>query len=878
MKLSIYTLVSYNFLKKISIITKPTGFLIALLLFSTITFSQTTQKSIRKLQKETEAIVSLNNEGTAEFIKFPKNKALQLKGSTAYNKSLSFLKENAAVYKIESPEESLLLDKIETDNYGLQHVILKQHYKGIPVYDAQLRFHFNSKVRLSSINGNYISNISLNPIPSLTKNEANTIALNLVTNQNLNDSGKALKINKNTLYLFQKGLAQGYSGAKYLVYEIEVRNDADVREFIFVDAHKGVIVEQFTGLPHALDRKLYESNSGALIWQEGDPFPAALDQWQQNEIEAAGHTYNFFKNAFGYVSYDNSDTPMTTINNPSNGRCPNAYWNGTTANFCIGTAADDVVAHEWGHAYTEYTSGLIYQWQSGAINESFSDIWGETIDLLNGYEDADENNGIRTSCNNSNRWMIGEDASVFGGAIRDLWYPICKSDPGKVSDNQYHCGSGDRGGVHTNSGIPNHLYALLVDGNTYDWQKINSIGMVKAAHIFWRAQSIYLTPTSDFKNLADALEAAATDLIGFNLEGLSTASPAGPSGEIITVSDVAEVTKAILAVQLRMDPNCYFTTLLATPDLDLCAVGTSDHSIWIEDWESGTAAWTISQLPVNPDTWDFREWTLESTLPDNRVGKGIFGVDEINSGDCVTDLDNGIIRLQSPVISIPTVTTPGNIRMAFNHYVAMEDSWDGGNIKYNINGSGWTLLPNSAFLYNGYNKPLNTITDEGVNDNPMAGENSFSGSDGGSISGSWGQSLINLSDIGNGVEVNPGDGIEFRWELGTDGCNGLIGWYIDEIYVFSCNTNLSVNDIDNDTFLIYPNPNYGTFTIKTNSLTENDIDVFIFDITGREVFKKCYTNTNRLDEEIILNSVQRGVYLIKINSGKQTEIKKIIIQ
>ena len=45
------------------------------------------------------------------------------------------------------------------------------------------------------------------------------------------------------------------------------------------------------------------------------------------------------------------------------------------------STADDVVAHEWGHAYTEYTSGLIYQWQSGALNESYSDIWGETVDL-----------------------------------------------------------------------------------------------------------------------------------------------------------------------------------------------------------------------------------------------------------------------------------------------------------------------------------------------------------------------------------------------------------------------------------------------------------------------------------------------------------------
>ena len=65
-------------------------------------------------------------------------------------------------------------------------------------------------------------------------------------------------------------------------------------------------------------------------------------------------------------------------------------WNGITTNYCTGVSSDDVVAHEWGHAYTEYTSGLIYQWQSGALNESYSDVWGETLDLINKRDDEGE--------------------------------------------------------------------------------------------------------------------------------------------------------------------------------------------------------------------------------------------------------------------------------------------------------------------------------------------------------------------------------------------------------------------------------------------------------------------------------------------------------
>ncbi len=66
----------------------------------------------------------------------------------------------------------------------------------------------------------------------------------------------------------------------------------------------------------------------------------------------------------------------------------------------------------------------------------FSDIWGETIDLLNNYQDADDDHSLRTACNSSDRWRMGEDATAFGGAIRDMWNPPCNGDPGKLTDGQ----------------------------------------------------------------------------------------------------------------------------------------------------------------------------------------------------------------------------------------------------------------------------------------------------------------------------------------------------------------------------------------------------------------------------------------------------------
>ena len=106
-------------------------------------------------------------------------------------------------------------------------------------------------------------------------------------------------------------------------------------------------------------------------------------------ITGSGETYNYYFNGFGRDSYDDSTGPLGGIMHGVFRRtqsCPNASWNGTFTSYCAGVTPDDVVAHEWTHAYTEYTHGLIYAWQSGALNESYSDIFGEAVDLTNGRQ------------------------------------------------------------------------------------------------------------------------------------------------------------------------------------------------------------------------------------------------------------------------------------------------------------------------------------------------------------------------------------------------------------------------------------------------------------------------------------------------------------
>ena len=130
----------------------------------------------------------------------------------------------------------------------------------------------------------------------------------------------------------------------------------------------------------------------------------------------------------------------------------------------------------------------------------------------------------------SYRWLIGEKSPAFGGAIRDMWNPTCYGDPGKVTDAEYNCDPNldDSGGVHSNSGVPNHAYALLVDGGSFNGQTVAGIGLDKAANIWWRAQDSYLTPSSDFTAAADAFEASCADLVGAPINKLSVEPNATP--------------------------------------------------------------------------------------------------------------------------------------------------------------------------------------------------------------------------------------------------------------------------------------------------------------------------------------------------------------
>jgi Zn-dependent metalloprotease len=853
-----------------------------------------------------------------------------------------FLTDYGGVFGVRDVSAELVQVGAFADQYGGSHAIYQQVYNGVPVFAGELRAHQNAQGQLTAVNGTFVPDINVNTIPALSAEDAASRAIadvlaNLpkddnLTGASLSISAADLSVQANTLYVYRDGLLQDVAGPNLLAYEVVVTDGAGVREFVYINAHSGKIVNRYSATHDALFRRLFEMNTTNQVWQEGDPFPGSLNQDQQNIVNFSGNSYYFFLNAFGRDSYDGAGAEMRSVNNDPRIACPNANWNGITTNYCNGVTSDDVVAHEWGHAYTQYTHNLIYQWQPGALNESYSDIWGEVIDQINGVgtdspgpvrtaevcsihttpvpklvinspatiagdylagsasfgpqltaagvtgnvvlgddgvapgsdactplvngaavsgnialvdrgtcaftikvknaQDAgaiavivadnvpgpvagmsgadptivipsvrvtlDTGNLIKSELatgvnatltivggatpEDSYRWLVAEDSTAFGGAIRDMWSPTCMADPGKVSDPEYHCATSDAGGVHTNSGVPNHGFALLVDGGTYNGQTINAIGVTKAAHIYWQAQTAYQTPSSDFADHADALEASCTDLIGQPLKELGTdPTPTGTSSEVISSADCGEISKMIDAVELRLDPTaqCNFQPLLNPNAPRLCSEGKPNF-VFRENFRNGLRRWKTSNQGVFSG-WPNLNWVSDNTPPGDKDGWVAFAP-EPDAGNCDAGAGDisGAMFMESPLIRIPDGRPFMNPRLAFDHYVATEAGWDGGNLKISINEGPYMLVPASAYTFNPYNTTLQTTA--AGNTNPLAGQPAFSGTDGGQVDGSWGQSQIDLTALG----VKAGDRIRLRYDFGMDGCTGVDGWYVDNVEVYSC--------------------------------------------------------------------------------------------
>ncbi len=670
--------------------------------------------------------------GLASFVSVGSGHGVVLNVATtapAAERAQAFLKGYGAAFGIADPSRARVVRTSGLDETGMEHVRLQQLHGGVPVTAGELTVHLRANTVVAVLAKTLPDLDALDTSPRIDAAQALEVAKQVLSKHSqVTDA----ELSTPRLEVLNKGLLEGGQQPSRLAWFIEARK-IDLREYLWVDAQRGGVALQFSQLTDAKSRRIHNAGGtntlpGTLVRTEGGPATGNPDE--DAAYDFSGDAYDYFRNEHGRDSFDGKGAIIRSTVNFCDPTCPfqNAFWNGIQLVYGPGfSLADDVDAHELAHAVTERSANLFYYTQSGALNESFSDIFGETVDLMNG--DA------------GTRWLLGEDLPGIG-AIRDMMNPPAFGDPGKVSDTEYKCTPdfSDRGGVHSNSGVPNHAYALMVDGGTYNGQSVTGIGLTKAGKVQYRALTSYLTSGSNFLDNFNALNQSCTDLIGV----------AG-----ITAADCTEVGKALTAVEMSSPAIC---TVPVEPAL--CPVGQTPRHLVFESLEAGGGNLLV-QTGAGSNVWFVGDFFAKSKFLHVLADPGF---NTANNSDSRLILNRTIL-----------VPAAGTTRMQFSHAYEFETNgagtvfFDGGVIEYSTDGGvTWNDAGGLRIAGDSYGGTL-------VAGNVLGARPAFVGS-------TYGYTGIQL-DLGSTLA---GQTIRFRWRFGSDSSIPYLLWAIDDVQVYQC--------------------------------------------------------------------------------------------
>ncbi|KAA0956376.1 peptidase M4 family protein [Planococcus sp. ANT_H30] len=529
--------------------------LLTLSLAASLALSATAVSANTLTQQQTAEKVHINKE--TQMPDFIAGELTMPSTKSAKEIVFAYLEENQETYKIGKKEfSSFKTLSEEKDELGFTNLKLQQKFKGVPVFGSEINAHVDQDGVLTSISGNLAP--ELFDKKSLKKGatlKADTALKNAKADlaKKIGNSPELESEATPELVVYAK---DGQASFAYRI-EFEFLYPEPGNYQYFVDAKTGQIVESYnqihaakpsSGGPGITGSNTMGSGKGVLrdaktfntltnsngsylvdgtrgngiltydaknrtqtpgtLWLDSDNiYNAVYDGAAVDAHAYAGNTYDYFKNVHGRNSYDGNGAQV--ISTVHYGRSyNNAFWSGSQMVYGDGdgntfiplSGALDVVAHELTHAVTNTTADLIYQNESGAINESMSDIFGTLVEY---------------HFNNNPDWQVGEDIytpNVAGDALRSLKDPTLSGDPDHYSKR--YTGTGDNGGVHINSGISNKAAYLLANGGTHYGVTVTGIGNNKSGAIYYRTLTQYLTPNSNYSHYRAATIQAATDLYG----------------------------------------------------------------------------------------------------------------------------------------------------------------------------------------------------------------------------------------------------------------------------------------------------------------------------------------------------------------------------
>lgn len=689
-------------------------------------------KGIKAKQQIANATEIHFNETTtpAVFIKFDSNKKPKITNLEA---------QLMQWYQLKTPYGFDLIKTTE-DKLGFKHYRYKQTYEGYTIKNKVVYVHTKNG-EVVSVNGELSSNIEgkhsfqLNFLNALqtAKNHIKATSYKWeIPQEEFHLSNKSHK-KSNTYFPVNKLiLINDKFGAYQLCYEIDVfAHQPESRNLVYVNANTGKIehIENLICSSNSISTNVETKTSGnrtvivndtivpnkfalvdftrgngiGVIDSRNLSFVADDDNsWTLAEYDNATRdyvaidchwgatvTYDYFFNVHNRNSFDNAGARIEcrvhqTYDNSTN----NATWNGNYLSFGDGLSfnnaftALDVIAHEFTHAVTESTANLLYAAESGALNESFSDIFGTAVEF---YAKPPYENGD---------WILGDDIGII---LRNLSNPNSIGHPDTYGNNDpfwrqidgcWPSDDNDLCGVHINSSVQNYWFYLLANGGSGtnhngDTYNVTGIGIEKATEIAYRNLTVYLTSRSRYADAKRYGIQAAQDLFG----------------DCPAPQEVISTINAWYAVGLGDE---YSTDNLLQPQINMLSPTYYCSA-------PQTVSFNASSNFANTNyTWSFGGGgtTSGSTVSHTFTEAGNYNVSLIATGCGAAN-----IKTETNLITIDT-TNPCVLNMPFNSK-SIETVCSG--TLYDVNGPGkpYSDLSEGIFtIVSPYNEPVNLLFTE----------------------------------------------------------------------------------------------------------------------------------------------------------------------
>jgi bacillolysin len=661
-----------------------------------------------------------------------------------------------ALFGIEDAAAELAV--LHTSSAGpLKVVHLVQRASGVPVLGGELAVTLDSADNLVSINGE-TGAPPTTVTPSVPARAAARTATAAITKSSARPA-TSLRATAPSLWIYDPRLigAPGPMSPR-LVWRLQVETTTGAtqpqRWTVLVDARSGTVALAFEDLEYVKVRRVCDnankpttdwacpSATAALKRSEGDPPVVPADDEVNVAYDTTGAVYDFYAN-LGRDSLDDQGLILkSTVRVCVSGlACPfgNAFWDGEQMAFGAEFArADDVIGHELTHGVTQYTSGLLYYYQSGAINESISDVMGELFDQQ--YPAGSDGPTYD--------WRLGEDLPI--GTIRSMSNPPSFGQPDRMTSSLWTTNADDQafdaGGVHTNSGVGNKAAYLMAAGGAFNGQTVTGIGGAKVAQI-WYATDQLLTSGADYADLYAVMQQACANLAAAATGGISATDCVQVKAALDAVEMSQPANEPAIA-QASKCPSGYVNLDKFSDDFNRTASG-SLGSKWVE---TGSAS-------INGDF-----------QPSPTAGNALFIPEPAND----TVAANRYAYTSAWTALSSTYTT----YLHFDHAYSLDwlpgpnTYFDGARVEIDLDGDtkGW-FVPSATAWSNG---PARTL----ISDHPLLpSAKVFAGESRG-----WTSSKLSLSSY-------KGKKVKIRFRMATDGLpaySAAYGWWLDNVRLYQC--------------------------------------------------------------------------------------------